>query len=419
MTSAQRKKKLLSILVKPSGPDCNMACSYCFYQRKSALFPDTKIHRMSEEILEEMTSQCMAQAESQISFGWQGGEPTLMGLPFYRKAVELQQKYGKNLTVGNGLQTNGLLIDEEWIDFLKEYSFLVGLSLDGPEHIHDKYRALKGGGGAWAKVSSKAELLLKSGISVNALAVINDYSARFPEQIYRYLKDIGLNFMQFIPVVEKANEDSAQLASFSTPAEEFGGFLCTVFDLWLSDFKDGAPTTSVRFFDAVFHTYAGLKAPECTLLDECGVYVVVEHNGDVYSCDFFVDEEHRLGNIRDSGLKAMLNSKAQQKFGQIKSDIPDVCKVCPWLIYCRGGCPKDRVITKGDQRLNHLCDSYRIFFEHAHKKLQTLADEWKKQQAPQLRPQADSTGKKPGRNDPCSCGSGRKFKKCCQKKSTI
>lgn len=414
------RKSLESVLVKPAGPDCNMACEYCFYLEKASLFHESTKHRMSEDILEEMIRQVMAQSGNNISFGWQGGEPTLMGLPFFEKAVELQKKYGFGKVVGNGLQTNGILIDNPWIELLKEYNFLVGLSLDGPEHIHDKYRRLVNGEGTWSRVIEKAEAMLSAGVAVNALSVINDHSVNYPEEIYRFLKEKGLSYMQFIPCVETDPLDRDKVASFSVPPEKFGNFLCKIFDLWINDFDDDAPTTSVRFFDSVFYSYVGLTPPECTLMKNCGVYVVVEHNGDVYSCDFFVDPEHKLGNIKDSKLVDLLNAAPQRQFGKSKSDLPEECRGCMWLKYCRGGCLKDRNRDSKKLGHNYFCLSYKMFFQHAHETLCRLADEWKANQAQEeaLQVQSqkqtkESASNKPGRNDPCPCGSGLKYKKCC------
>lgn len=403
------------MLIKPAGPDCNMACTYCFYLEKSELFPDSKIHRMSEGILEETVKQVLTQGEREVSFGWQGGEPTLMGLSFFRKAVEFQQQYGRGQAVGNGLQTNGLLIDREWAEFLREYKFLIGLSLDGPEHIHNRYRLMRNGKGSWSRVVEKAKLLLDMDVATNALTVINDFSVKFPEEIYAFHKSLGLNYMQFIPCLEPDPKNPSQVAPFSAPPDEYGRFLCRVFDLWLDDFDGMAATTSIRFFDSLFHPYVDLPAPECTLLKECGVYVVVEHNGDIYACDFFVSPEWRLGNIMTGKLIDMLNSSKQNRFGQLKSSLPMECRNCPWLRTCRGGCTKDRIHNPSNPELNHFCLSYKQFFEHADKRFKELAAAWKRQQNPYDYHRPKEEAPKIGRNDPCPCGSGLKFKKCCGK----
>ncbi|MCJ7680098.1 MAG: anaerobic sulfatase maturase [Candidatus Aminicenantes bacterium] len=411
-----KQKPLLSVLVKPAGPDCNMGCTYCFYLEKAALYPENKNHRMDEETLENLVRQVMEQAGRQVSFGWQGGEPTLMGLDFFRKAVEFQQRYGRGQTVGNGLQTNGILINEEWTEFLHDFRFLVGLSLDGPEHVHDHYRRLKSGEASWARVADKARLMLEGGVEVNALVVVNDHSVRFPEEIYEYHKSIGLTFQQYIPCIETDPREPHKPLSFSVPPPSFGTFLCTLFDLWIKDFEDGVPTTSIRFFDSVFHSYVGLPPPECTLLKECGVYVTVEHNGDVYACDFFVDPEWKLGNIRNKKIIDMLNSARQTQFGRIKSSQATECRSCRWLPYCRGGCPKDRISPSVPTGLNHFCLSFKMFFEHVDLTMKELARGWKSrqasEQAAQPPPQTQSN-REIGRNDPCPCGSGNKYKKCC------
>lgn len=376
-----KRKSLESLLIKPAGPDCNMACTYCFYREKSEIFPDAPIHRMSRDILEETVRQVLEYGGTQVNFGWQGGEPTLMGLDFFKEAVDFQMRYGRGKNVANGLQTNGILLDKDWAAFLRDYRFLVGLSLDGPEHIHDHYRHLAGGQGSWGTVVERARMLLEEGVSTNALVVVNDYSVRFPEEIYAFHKDLGLTYMQFIPCVETDPDDPSCAAPFSVGGEDLGRFLNVLFDLWRSDFREGVPTTSVRFFDSVFFHYVGLAPPECTLLPECGNYIVVEHNGDVYSCDFFVEEEWRLGNVQTGRLDHMLNSHLQRKFGNRKAEAPAKCRSCRWYPFCRGGCPKDRLRDPRDRGLDHFCRAHEMFFAHADESLRALAEEWKKRNA--------------------------------------
>lgn len=416
------QKKLNSILVKPAGPDCNMGCAYCFYLEKAELFSESRTHRMSENILEEMIKQVMSQGEQQVSFGWQGGEPTLMSIPFFEKVIEFQKSYGSGHSVGNGLQTNGILIEKRWAKFLSTYSFLVGLSLDGPEHIHDRYRLLRNGKGSWSQVVDRAKLLLDSDVEVNALTVLNDYSVKFPEEIYAFLKSIGLNYMQFIPCVEKDPKDPSQTAFFSVSPEKYGEFLCKLFDLWKADFVENVPTTSIRYFDSVFYNYVELPAPDCTLGKSCGVYVVVEYNGNVYSCDFFVEPGWKLGNVMEDKLIFMLNSEHQKKFGQKKAALPRDCKECRWLRYCWGGCTKDRQNNPQEKSMNYLCTSYKMFFSHADAQMSKMAEEWKGQQNLAGKKQMGrepslTASNKIGRNDPCPCGSGQKYKKCCGKDS--
>ncbi len=410
------KKALNNILVKPAGPDCNMACRYCFYCKKAKLFSGSDKHRpdkyrMGEDILEEIIKQLMQQGPSQVAVSWQGGEPTLMGIPFYEKAVDLMQRYGRGQEVGNGFQTNGILIDEKWARFFRKYSFLVGLSIDGPEHVHDKYRRLAKGKGTWAKVSDTARMLQDEGVSVNALSVVNDYSVRYPKEIYQYLKDIGFEYMQFIPCVEPDPLDPENPASFSVSPEPYGRFLCALFDLWLADFKDNLPTTSIRFFESLLYSYADYEPPECTLLPECGGYLVVEHNGDVYACDFFVEPKWRIGSVMEDSLVAMLNSQKQLEFGKMKAQLAEQCSSCEWLLYCRGGCTKDRRLSV-DREASHFCESYKIFFQHADRKFKQLIKQREKRREEEERLSLGHT-KKVGRNEPCPCGSERKYKKCC------
>ncbi len=323
------RKPLQSILVKPTSADCNLACEYCFYLEKAELYPLEKQRRMPLDVMEEMVKQVMETGQPSLSFGWQGGEPTLMGLDFFRKAVECQKKYGRQgQSVGNGLQTNGILITDEWCDFFNEYSFLIGLSLDGPQHVHDRYRFTIGGGPSWRKVEDAAKRMLERGVAVNALSVLNDYSAEYPQEIYEYHKSLGFEFLQFIPCVEPDIE-GIKAAPFSVTGEQYGRFLCEIFDLWRKDFVDGKPTISVRYFDSLFHLYVNMPPPECTLLEECGCYVVVEHNGDVYSCDFFVQPEWKLGNLMKGNLNDFLNGDQQTRFGCLKKEIPPECVDCP------------------------------------------------------------------------------------------
>ncbi|MBS1262757.1 MAG: Anaerobic sulfatase-maturating enzyme [Calditrichaeota bacterium] len=377
-------RQIQSVLVKPAGPDCNMACSYCFYLRKAELFQEHPRHRMREHVLEELVRQVMRYGGRQVTFGWQGGEPTLIGLPFFEKAVELQQRYGRGQVVGNGLQTNGLLIGRKWVQFLDRYKFLVGLSLDGPRHVHDHYRRLGANKGSWQRVEDSAKRLLDHGVAVNALSVVTDYSANHPQEIYTYLRDLGLSYMQFIPVVERDPDDPTRAADYSVGAEQYGRFLIDIFDLWLADFRNGTPTTSVRFFESVFHAYVGLEPPDCHLLPECGNYTVVEYNGDVFSCDFFVEPEWKLGNIMRDRLIDLLHSNRQRTFGQWKAELPPECIGCRWLKYCYGGCTKDRLRDPADGGSNHFCRSMKLFFEHADPKLRELAGRWRRQQAAQV-----------------------------------
>lgn len=413
------EKPLQSVLVKPAGPDCNLRCHYCFYLHKQELFGETTKHRMSLETLEDLVQQVMTQGTQEVSFGWQGGEPTLMGLDFFKQAADFQQRFGRNQKVGNGLQTNGLLIDRDWARFLNRYQFLVGLSLDGPEEVHDRYRLTKGEQGSWNIVENSARLLLDSGVAVNSLTVVNRYSADYPEEIYRYLKEVGFTYMQFIPCLEADPSEPHRPADFSVTPQQFGSFLCRLFDLWYQDFDRGLPTISIRYFDSLLHSYLGLSANDCSLHKTCGDYLVIEHNGDVYSCDFFVDPEHYLGNISNDRLIDLLNSDHQNQFGDSKAVLAGQCLNCSWLAHCHGGCLKDRLRNPRTTSLTYLCESYRQFFNYADRKLQQTSSRVRVHLQEQQQAMIDGAhpdqGRKIGRNSPCPCGSGRKYKKCCGK----
>lgn len=376
----RKKKELTSVLVKPSGADCNLNCTYCFYLEKAGLYHQQKVHRMSDSTLENLIRQVIEQSGREVSFIWQGGEPTLMGLEFFKKVIGLQQRYGDGKIVGNALQTNGTLLNKEWASFLKANNWLVGISLDGPKHIHDYYRLSLARKPTWEIVANNAQMLLDSGVDTNVLSCLTDYSADYIEEIYNYHKSLGFEFMQFIPIVETDKYNLARAAQFSLSAEKYGEVLCKLWDLWQNDFKQGIPTTSIRHFDSLFFTYVGLPAPECTLEKECGVYTVIEHNGDVYSCDFFVDPKWRLGNIKDEKLVNMLNSRKQGEFGCIKSKLPRKCRMCSYLKHCYGGCTKDRIKDRQDGGMPRFCTSYKMFFAKAHTHLQKMARNWLAQQ---------------------------------------
>jgi uncharacterized protein len=320
------RRPVTDVLIKPVGPDCNLDCEYCFYIEKLKSYPN-RTTRMSDTVLAAMIQQLMSQNVPQISIGWQGGEPTLMGLPFYRKAVDLMLRHGRGQSVSNGLQTNGVLIDRDWAKFFRDHHFLIGLSMDGPEHIHDHYRKNRGGHGSWSKTLDASELLLEYGVEVNVLSVVNNYSVQFPYEIYEFHKSRGLHFMQFIPCVET---EGSTVANFSVDAPSYGAFLKLLFDLWLADFVNGVPLTSIRFFEALLFKYAGFASTECTLLDKCGEYLLIEHMGDVYACDFFVEPEWKLGNLLATPLPTLFNSPKQTNFGQLKADLPTDCRTCEW-----------------------------------------------------------------------------------------
>jgi uncharacterized protein len=369
---------------------------------------------MDAAVLEATVRQVLHAGAAEVSFGWQGGEPTLMGVPFFERAVELQRRYGRpGQTVGNGLQTNGLLIDERWCRLLRASRFLVGLSLDGPQHVHDHYRLARGGQLTWQRVTEAARRLLDAGVEVNALVVVTDYSAAYAQEIYAFLRDAGLRHMQFIPCLERDPAAGAPSA-FSVSPERLGAFFCELFDAWRADFRHGNPTTFLRWFESVFATYVGVRAPECTLLSECGNYLVVEHNGDVFACDFYVEPEWKLGNVLSGSLADMLNSPQQARFGRRKATLAATCQTCRWLAHCRGGCPRERWSESVTSR---LCEAYRSFFAHADPVFRELAAAWRLRAAPLASAIQDGATDLrlhgAARNTRCPCGSGAKYKHCC------
>ncbi len=384
LINSRNMKRLDYILVKPAGSACNLACAYCFYHDNKE---SRGIKRMSSSVLREMIKQCLsgsgeASADENFVFCWQGGEPTLAGLDFYKEVIELQKEYGKGKIIGNAIQTNGQLINEDWVAFFKKYRFMVGLSLDGPEDIHNEYRTDRKGRGAWFRTEATARELLSQGIAVNSMTVVNNVTAEHPGLIYGYLKDLGFRWMQFMPCLEAGNEgigkdrsDGACVpAHFSVSPDAYGSFLCTLFDCWTADFHGSRAAVSIRLFDSVAAVYAGLPATQCTNRFECGDYVVVEADGSVYSCDFFVEENWRLGNLTETPLPKLLNSETQKRFGRQKAELVPGCSECRWLKFCRGGCLKDRMRLNAGNGQNYFCPSYMTFFEYADRRFREIAE---------------------------------------------
>ncbi len=368
------------VLVKPAGPLCNLRCSYCFYCDKEELFEGEYTKRMTGQLQEMLIRNALEKTPPSLgtfSFIWQGGEPTLMGLPFYERAVRLQKKHAKNCDVSNILQTNGMLMDDAWCDFLQRENFLVGISLDGKAHVHDTYRHGKMGGQkstTHAQVERAAKSLLAAKVECNALACVTSYSAPYLVESYEYLRDLGFTYMQFIPVVEK--DAQGNIADFSVSPEAYGQALCKLFDAWKADFANGKPTTSIRLFETTFFTLLGTVSPECGSRKTCGTYVTVEHNGEVYPCDFFVEKAHLLGNIREHNLQDLLQSQKQRVFGNAKARVHDACLKCPWLSLCGGGCLKDRRINPEGFGRTYFCKALQKFYAHAVPTLKSLAQKW-------------------------------------------
>ena len=360
--------RIFSILVKPVSSDCNLACEYCFYSSKAEeLYPETRIHRMSPKVLRELIAQFMALSWDQASFCWQGGEPTLAGLDFYKEAVRYQSLFSiPGQLIQNSLQTNGTLIDEHWARFLSQHDFLVGVSLDGPPELHDYYRKDRSGNPSYEKVMKGIEWLRRFNVKFNVLVLLNQRNIKHPKELYRFFVDQGFQYLQFIPCVER-DPETGMIASYSITPEQYGRFLCEVFDEWVAP---GIPQVYVREFEELLISYVTGEAPSCIFSRECGKYVVVEFNGDVYACDFFVEPRWFLGNLMEQPLEEIIKSERFLEFKKRKSKLALNCKGCPWLRYCNAGCPKHWVqLGLGH---NYFCSAYKMFFEHSHQKFLEL-----------------------------------------------
>jgi len=398
-----------SLLVKPAAGDCNLHCRYCFYHdRPTDPYKDRQRPRMSDEVLEELIRQGMALNPEHAAFGWQGGEPTLMGLSFFEKVVALQQKHGRSgQAVSNGLQTNGTLLDAAWARFLREYRFLVGLSLDGPAAYHDAYRTDVRGRGTYERVIKTARMLRRYHTEFNVLAVLNNITADHAVEIYDFFVAQGFTYLQFIPCVEQ-DPETGEATDFSVSSEQFGDAMCALFDRW---YNGGNPQTSVRDFDAILAAYLGETAPMCTYQHECGNYLVVEHNGDVYPCDFFVRDDLYVGNIMETPLEELFETDVVRSFAKAKSNPRPECQECPWLHLCQQGCP--RFVGIGGDPKHYLCEGYKRFFAYSQPGFERLRDRILQQRKRVL---PESAFANVGRNDPCPCGSGLKYKNCCGKR---
>ncbi|MDQ7822259.1 MAG: anaerobic sulfatase maturase [Candidatus Eremiobacteraeota bacterium] len=378
------KPRSFQLMAKPGGPSCNLRCEYCFYTEKEALFPDDSKFRMSSEVLEAFVKKFIdASPGPEIQFIWQGGEPALMGIDFYRKALQLQKKYttgAKQIT--NSIQTNGTLLDDPWGSFLAENNFLVGISLDGPRELHDLYRRDRGGDSTFDKVMNGLKLLQNHGVQYNVLACVNRESSRHPLDVYHFLKNEGVEFVQFIPVVERArdckameqglampphigkNEPVLSVTPWSVESEAFGDFLGSVFDEWV---RNDVAKIFVMNFEWILAAWYGIPASNCMYGAQCGQCMVIEHNGDIYSCDHYVYPEYRLGNILNDSPAQLLNKKEQMDFGAAKEKLlPLECRECSFIYVCRGQCPRHRFLKTFDEEegLNYLCRGLKKYYRH-------------------------------------------------------
>lgn len=414
------------IMLKPRGSICNLDCKYCYFLSKEKLYPGSDF-RMDEGLLESYTRQFIAsQPGPEVTFGWQGGEPTLMGLDFFRKAVALQQQYAPpNKRIANTIQTNGVLLDEVWCRFLKEHNFLVGLSLDGPRDLHDAYRVDKGGRPTFDRVMRGLRLLQEHEVDFNVLTTVHAANAAHPLRVYRFLRDeVQTSFMQFIPIVERDNatgfQEGDRVTERSVGGRQYGDFLIAIFEEWV---RRDVGRVYVQLFDIALGAWMGQQPALCIFRETCGDALAMEHNGDLYACDHYVEPDYLLGNIRQTEMIELVMSEPQRQFGRAKLEtLPEYCRQCEVRFACNGGCPKNRFIhtPDGEPGLNYLCAGYRAFFNHIDGAMKFMAGELRAGRAPAnimahtARQDAAFAQRlaQLGRNDPCPCGSGRKVKQC-------
>lgn len=424
------------VMTKPVGPICNLGCKYCFYLEKENLYPAKSTWAMPEEVLETYIRQYIeGQSAPVVGFAWQGGEPTLLRVEYFRRIVELQNKYANGKRVENAFQTNGILLDDQWGEFLAQHNFLVGLSIDGPRDLHDCYRVDNGGQPTFDRVLRGLGYLKKHGVEFNTLTVVHRKNSRHPLAVYRFLKEIGSGFIQFIPIVERIAEkpDSnglvligpnaaqrAAVSSWSVESVQYGKFLCAVFDEWV---RNDVGRYFVQLFDVALESWVGMDQSLCVFRETCGAALALEHNGDLYSCDHYVYPENKLGNILERPLESLVRSPRQKQFGLDKRDtLPRYCRECDVRFACNGECPKHRFIRApdGEEGLNYLCAGYKMFFKHIDPYMKFMAAELRDRRPPanvmqwtRLRNVQRSSRQTVGRNGPCPCGSGKKLKKCC------
>lgn len=390
---------------------------------------------MADEVVESFIQQYIQTNDVPIvSFAWQGGEPTLLGVNFFKKVVTLQSKYASGKTIENAFQTNGVLLNDEWCEFLAENKFLVGLSLDGPEELHNQYRINKAGKGSFQQVMQGLDLMKKHGVEFNVLTAVNHANSQHPLKVYRFLKEVGSGFIQFIPIVERIAKSvtanhlnlvqadyqyEAMVTDWSVNPVQFGQFLIEIFDKWV---RNDVAKQYVQSFDIALQSWMGMAQGLCLFSETCGKAMAIEHNGDLYACDHFVFPQHRLGNIMEASLKDLVLAEQQNQFGLNKRDkLPRYCQTCKVRFACNGECPKNRFARApdGEHGLNYLCEGYKLFFHHIDPYMKFMANELRHQRPPanvmHWAREKDNgfPGLNVGRNDPCPCGSGKKFKKCC------
>jgi uncharacterized protein len=401
-----------NVIVKPVGSACNLRCDYCYYLEKYKLVmgEGENSQVMSDRMLERFTRgyiESQPEGTEEITFTWQGGEPTLLGREFFQRAVAFQQRYKRSgMRITNALQTNGTLITDDFADFFGENEFLIGVSIDGPEQIHNRYRKYPDGQGSFSQVMKGIETLAQHRVAYNTLTVVQDDNCRYPKEVYDFLTSIGSTYLQFIPIVEPGG-------GRSVPPGKWGSFMNTVFDRWLS--RD-IGSVFIQHVDLLLGRYLGYPSSLCVHAPLCGRALAVEHNGNLYSCDHFVDPEHLLGNIAELGFDQMVDSPFQTSFGKSKHEkLNPSCRSCEYLGLCYGGCLRNRLPSQdGGNDLNYLCEGYKAFYAHTQPYFKAMAAALRSKMpaSEYVRFLEPSLFEGVQRNDPCPCGSGKKFKHC-------
>ena len=434
------------IMTKPSGAICNLDCKYCYFLSKEMMYPGSRF-RMADELLDTFVKQYIeSQQVPEVTFAWQGGEPTLMGIDFFKRVIHYQQKHARpGMSIHNSLQTNGTLLDDNWCQFFKKHNFLIGISIDGPQKLHDAFRVNRGGAGSFTQVMRGWRLLVEHGVEFNVLCTVHAANQDYPLEIYRFFRDVlKTQFIQFIPIIERVTTQILPLANIgwsdrgggerplytqsgnlvtgrSVNAQKYGKFLIDIFDEWV---RHDVGQVYVQMFDVALGAWVGQPGSLCIFAPTCGTALALEHNGDLFSCDHFVEPDYLLGNIKTENMVELVASDKQRQFGQDKMDsLPQFCQECEVRFACHGGCPKNRFIhtPDGKQGLNYLCAGYKAFFNHVDRPMKIMANLLR-----QRRPPADIMGlmaaeddvrlqkafAQASRNDPCPCGSGKKFKQC-------
>lgn len=405
------EQRNISVMWKTVSEDCNLACDYCYYSTCGGK-PGRKIKRIESSILEKFIKEYMERSEGAASFAWQGGEPLLAGLDFFKEVVTLQSKHApKNTIISNSLQTNGTLLNDQWAHFFKTYQFLIGVSLDGPKEIHDVRRVTSLGQGSFDRVMRGIDQLRKHQVDFNILTVVHKGNVTKAAELLSFFESEGFPFLQFIPCMDFRSQEINHPGVYEITPEEYGAFLCEAFDYW---YNNGEPRTSIRFFDEMLNVYMNRDPGLCIHRAQCPQTIILEQNGDAFPCDFYIHPDWKIGNVATHSIEEILSNPLYDTFLKMKPTLPDPCKTCQWKKLCHGGCPRNRKwdADRSASEVDYFCSSYKQVYSYADKRMKQLGDKVRARLF-QENVARYFKGKPPLRNDPCPCGSGKKFKQCC------